>query len=200
MANVQAKRGDLVVVQTHHRDYVLRGESREYDEFTVGVVTSVTRDGQVRMFRRAGNFDQGKDWRGQPDRGEELRPGSFVRALVMPATKIAVNAALAVAACHVWDGHESQARAYDSLEEVRAALRPCAALGTGIPTELGEAAQAWEAARRKTGPMLRAALDVAYSDHAAFLRMSAEYDAAVTAANDAFRAVYAQVCGELAAA
>ena len=200
MPDAMAKRGDLVVVETHHRDYVRGEEPREYDKFTVGVVTSVTRDGQVKMYRRAGNFDQGKDWRGEPDRGEVLRPGSFVRALVMPARMVSVSAALAVAACHVWDGPEDHTRAYEALDDVRAALRPCAVLGTGVPAELAEAAVTWESARRAARPMLTAALAVSHSDRAGFMRMSAEYDAAVTAANDAFRAVYAQVCGELAAA
>ena len=49
-----AKRGDLVVIQKHNRDHAIGQETREYDTFTVGVVTSVTRDGMVKMFKEAG--------------------------------------------------------------------------------------------------------------------------------------------------
>lgn len=201
MAEVAAKRGDLVVVERHHRDYVTGEGTREYATFEVGEVTSVTRDGQVRMWRRAGAFAGGTDYMGRPDRGETLRPGSFARVLVMPAAKVEVRAALAVAACHVWEGHEDSARPYSTLDEVRAALRPCAVFGACGPwAVLGVAAADWESARRAARPMLTAALDVAYADRARYRELSDAYHAAVTAANEAFRAAYAQACGELAAA
>ena len=188
-----AKRGDLVVIEQHHRDYVLHGESREYDEFTVGVVTSVSRDGHVKMYRRAGNFDQGKDWRGQPDRGEAV-PSRMVHAYVMGAAAIDVASALATAACHVWvtdTAHEDSTRAYGSLAEVRDALQPSLKLGYRW-AQLRNAGEAWEQARRKASPMLTEALKVAYTDRGAFLEQSAAYHAAVTAANEAYRAAYAQ--------
>jgi hypothetical protein len=195
VANV-AKRGDLVVVEQHHRDYVLHGESSEHDEFTVGVVTSVTRDGHVKMFRRAGSFDQGKDWRGQPDRGEAI-PSSMVRSYVMSAKEIDVAGALATAACHVWvtdTAHEDHARAYESLAEVKAALKPHLFRNwTGMTgAQLSIAAAAWELTRRKAAPMLTEALKVAYDDRPKYRELSGAYHVAVTAANEAYRAAYAQ--------
>jgi len=96
-----ARRGDLIVIQQHHRDWVLRGESREYDTYTVGVVTSVTRDGTVKMFREAGHADT-PDWRGKPDRGQGM-PAGFERALIMSAADIDVTGALAACARAVAD-------------------------------------------------------------------------------------------------
>jgi hypothetical protein len=187
-----AKRGDLVVFEEHHRDYVLHGENREYSTFTVGVVTSVTRDGHVKMYRRAGNFDQGKDWRGEPDRGESV-PSRMVRSYLMSSKSIDVAGALATAACHVWvtdTAHEDSAKAYDSLAEVKAALKPHL-LSAASWRELRDAAAVWEKSRREDSPMLTAALAVAYDDRPRYLEMSAAYHAAVTAANEAYRTVYA---------
>ena len=188
-----AKRGDLVVIEEHHHDYVLHGDNREYDTFTVGVVTSVTRDGHVKMYRRAGNFDQGKDWRGQPDRGEAV-PSRMVRSYLVPSKDIDVAGALATAACHVWitdTAHEDNTKAYDSLAEVRDWLKPHRKVGWKWNL-LRDAGEAWEAARRKASPMLTEALKVAYDDRPKYRELSEAYHAAVAAANDAYRAVYAQ--------
>ncbi len=187
-----AKRGDLVVFQEHHRDYCIGSESREYDTFTVGVVTSVTRDGVVKMYRRAGSFDQGKDWRGQPDRGEPA-PSRKVRAYVMSSAEIDVAGALATAACHVWitdTAHEDNPKPYDTLAEVQADLKPHLKIGYRW-LAMREAAATWEQARRAASPMLTDALKVSHEDRAKYREMSAAYHAAVTAANDAYRAVYA---------
>jgi hypothetical protein len=187
-----AKRGDLVVAEEHHRDYVLHGENREYDTFTVGVVTSVTRDGQVKMFRRAGNFDQGKDWRGQPDRGENI-PSGMVRSYLVSSSDIDVAGALATAACHVWvtgkGSHEDSARPYGELAEVRDWLKPHRKTGWTWNL-LRDAAVAWEKARREAAPMLTDALRYHGEE---FMAKSAAYHAAVAAANEAYRAVYAGV-------
>lgn len=197
MSGVRAKRCDLAVVQYHHRDYVRVEGAREYDDYTVGVVTSVTWEGDVRMFRRAGSFDDGPDWRGKPDRGEPLRPGSFARALVMSAGAISVPAALAVAACRVWNGHEDSPRPYESLAEVRAALRPCA--DPAAQAVLGAAAAAWEEQRREARLLLRDALDAFRSDRARGRDLSARYEAATVAANAAFREAYCAAAGVAAA-
>ena len=188
-----AKRGDLVVFEENHRDFVIGQEAREYSTFTVGVVTSVTRDGHVKMYRRAGNFDQGKDWRGQPDRGENA-PARMVRSYVSSSTDIDVAGALATAGCHVWitdTAHEDQARPYETLAEVQGELRPHLKIGYRW-LAMRDAAAIWEKSRREASPMLTAALAVAYSDRERYREMSAAYHAAVTDANETYRAVYAQ--------
>jgi hypothetical protein len=187
-----AKRGDLVVFEEHHRDYAIGRGTSEYDTFTVGVVTSVTRDGHVKMYRRAGNFDQGKDWRGQPDRGEPA-PSRMVRSYLMSSTEIDVAGAVATAACHVWitdTAHEDHAKPYGSLAEVQGELRPHLKMGYRW-LAMRDAAAVWEKARREASPMLTAALAVAYDDRPRYREMSDAYHAAVTAANEAYRAVYA---------
>lgn len=117
-----ASRGDLVVVVQHYRDWVRGEEPREYDTYTVGTVTSVTRDGTVKMFSEAGRARE-PDLRGQADRGGGLPRTGFVRAYVMSSAKIDVAGALATAACRTWDGHATT-RPYETLAEVQAALRP----------------------------------------------------------------------------
>ncbi len=191
-----AKRGDLVVIEEHHRDLVLRGESSEYDTFTVGVVTSVTRDGHVKMYRRAGEFDQGKDWRGQPDRGEPVPP-RMARAYLMSSKAVDVAGALATAACHVWDTgvtKDGHTKPYDSLAEIKAALRPHLRTGQrGVWERLHAAAARWELMRRAAAPMLTAALR---APRVQFAELDSAYQQAVIAANNAYRAEYAAAaCG-----
>ena len=48
--NAVARRGDLVVIHLRHRDWQ-DGQPREYDDFWLGQVTSVTRAGLVRLYR-----------------------------------------------------------------------------------------------------------------------------------------------------
>jgi hypothetical protein len=185
-ANV-AKRGDLIVIEQHHRDYAIGSGTREYDSFIVGVVTSVSRDGHVKMYRRAGSFDQGKDWRGQPDRGENV-PANMVRSYVASSTEIDVVGALATAGCHVWpSGHESP-MPFESLAEVQAALKPHRKVGWKWNL-LHDAGIAWEEAHRKAAPMLTDALRYQGEE---FKARSAAYSAAIMAAQNAYRAVYAQ--------
>ena len=185
-ANV-AKRGDLVVIEEHHRDYVLHGDNREYDTFTVGVVTSVSRDGHVKMYRRAGSFEQPPAWPGaKPDRGEAV-PSRIVRAYVMSSTAIDVAGALATAGCHVWpSGHESP-MPYESLDEVRGELKPHLKIGWKWNL-LRDAGEAWEAAHRKAAPMLTDALRYRGEE---FMTRAAAYHEAILAAQNAYRAVYA---------
>ena len=184
-ANV-ATRGDLVVIEQHHRDYAIGTGTSEHDSFIVGVVTSVTRDGHVKMYRRAGSFDQGKDWRGQPDRGENV-PSSMVRSYVCSTSDIDVAGALATAGCHVWpSGHESP-MPYESLAEVQADIKPHRKVGWKWNL-LHDAGVAWEAAHREAAPMLTDALRYRGEE---FKVRSEAYHAAILAAQNAYRAVYA---------
>ena len=181
-----AKRGDLVVIEQHHRDYVIGAGTSEHDSFIVGVVTSVSRDGHVKMFRRAGSFDQGKDWRGQPDRGENV-PSGMVRSYLASSSDIDVAGALATAGCHAWpSGHESP-MPYESLAEVQADLKPHRKVGWKWNL-LHDAGLAWEEAHRKAAPMLTDALRYRGEE---FMARSAAYHAAILAAQNAYRAVYA---------
>ena len=187
-----ACRGDLVVIHLRHHDSRQGGESREDDQFQVGQVTSITRDGQVRLYRPAGDFPADPDWRGHPDRGKPMPAVGFQCAWIMSARRVDVQGALATAACHVWPGHEDHVRGYGTLDEARAALRPHLLDGPWWE-RLRDAARAWEAARAGARPLLAA---TASTQGQEFLRLSAAYDAAVTAANDAYRQQHAQAVAQ----
>lgn len=197
----QAKRGDLVVIHVRSTSYALHGPASEHDEFTVGTVTSVTRDGgQVKRYRPAGSFER-TDYLGRPYRGQEMPRTGFIKCYVMPAAQIDLAGAMATAACHVWQGHETT-RAYDSLDEVRAALRPHAHRSAGWEA-LHSAAVTWETARRAADEAYHTASVAANRAHAQAgyhtragdeLRRQLDreamdaHSAAVTAANEAYRA------------
>jgi hypothetical protein len=185
--NAVARRGDLVVIHLRHRDWK-EGQPREYDTFWLGQVTSVTRAGLVRLYRPAGTVSWESDGRGRPDRGQPLPSLRFERAAIKSQQEIDVPGALATAACHTWPGHEGQVRGYATLKEVKAALRPHLLDQPGWE-QLREATAVWEATWRKARPLLSAAVR-AHGEE--FSRLSAAYDAAVTAANNAYRAQHEQ--------
>jgi hypothetical protein len=112
----------------------------------------------------------------------------FERAAIKSQQEIDVPGALATAACHTWPGHEGQVRGYATLKEVKAALRPHLLDQPGWE-QLREATAVWEATWRKARPLLSAAVR-AHGEE--FSRLSAAYDAAVTAANNAYRAQHEQ--------
>jgi hypothetical protein len=193
--NAVARRGDLVVICLRHRDWTA-GQPREYDDFWLGQVTSVTRAGLVRLYRPAGTFAWDADGRGRPNRGQPLPSLWFERAAIKSQTEIDVCGALATAACHIWPGHEGQVRGYATLAEVKAALRPHLLDQPGWE-QLRDAAAAWEAAWREARPLLSAAV-AAHGEE--FRRLSGIYDAAVTAVNNAYRELHEQAAGNRTAA
>ena len=141
--------------------------------------------------RPAGTFAWESDWSGRPDKGQPLPSLWFERAAIKSQKEVDVPGALVTAACHVWPGHEDHVRGYATLTEVRAALRPHLLESAGWE-RLRDAASAWEAARREARPLLSAAVR-AHGEE--FRRLSDLYDAAVTAANDAYRELHGQADG-----
>jgi hypothetical protein len=108
MTPTPARRGDLVVVQAHH------SEAGGYDNYRVGIVTSIARDGHVRKFREASS-----------DTAEDLnRYVGFKACYVIPATRVDVEAALAAAAANPWPWGDTTGKPYYSLGEVQAAISP----------------------------------------------------------------------------
>ena len=181
-----AKRGDLVVIQKHNRDHAIGQETREYDTFTVGVVTSVTRDGMVKMFKEAGHIDH-VDYTGKPDRGQAVSTVGHVRTMILPAADVDVAGALATAACHVWvtgTAHETHVKYYESVDELRDALQPHRT-GATFASELHEAAVKLETARREAWESYNRECPRGHdSEH------YHAYEAKVAAANEAYRAEY----------
>ena len=193
--NAVARRGDLVVIHLRHRDWK-DGQPREYDDFWLGQVTSVTRAGPVRLYRPAGTFPWDTDGRGRPGKGQPLPSLWFERAAIKSQQEIDVQGALATAACHTWPGHEDHVRGYATLKEVKAALRPHLLDQPGWE-QLRDAAAVWEAAWREARPLLSAAVR-AHGEE--FRRLSDLYDAAVAAANNAYRELHEQAAGTGSAA
>jgi len=182
----QAKRGDLVVVHTQSRDWVNdapgRGHTQVSEQFAMGVVTSVTRDGQVKLWREAGELDGQRDHLGRPDRGRALPAVGFQKAWIMSAAQIDVPGALASAAVHTWDGHPTRVKAFGSLDEARAAVRPHLFQSPGWEALHVAAVARLEAQRAAWAHFLKTRTsdrqDPAFGI----------YQACVAAANDAYRA------------
>lgn len=186
--NAAARCGDLVIIHQRLGDS-RDGEPGEYDRLWLGQVTSVSPDGGVGLYRPAGRFTGETDWRGRPVRGRPLPGVSFERALIRSAQQVDVEGAMATAACHVWLGHEDLVRGYNSLHEVKDALRPHLP-GQPGRARLHDAARAWETARLAAVPMLHEA--VRPYGGARFRGLTDAYDAAVAAANTAYRQQYAE--------
>jgi len=96
---------------------------------------------------------------------------------------------------HTWPD-EGHVRGYDTLAEVKAALRPHLLESPGWE-QLHDAAAVREAAWREARPLLSAAVRARGAE---FRRLSDLYDAAVTAANSAYRELHGQAAGTGSAA
>jgi hypothetical protein len=184
--NAVAKRGDLVVVHTQSKDWVNdppgRGQAQTSEQFALGMATSVTRGGLVKLWLEAGQLDDQRDYLGRPDRGRALPAAGFQHTWIMPAAQVDVPGALASAAVHTWDGHSTQVKAFGSLDEVRAALRPHSHQSPGWEA-LHAAAVARHEAQRAAWAHFLATRASDWQDPAFSI-----YEASVAAANDAYRA------------
>lgn len=112
----RARRGDAVVIQQHRVTYMISQPSQEHDDFEVGIVTGISRDGMVRKWRSA--------WYGADGAGvaiPERRSGLWL----LPAAEFDVTAVIEAARAHCWPGHPDQPMPFASLGEVRKAMRPC---------------------------------------------------------------------------
>jgi hypothetical protein len=188
-ADRRARRGDLIVVCDEHPSF---GSGEPYDSYTVGVVTSITRDGTVKTYRPAGEFPE-PDWQGKVSKGTDLARHKPERVWVLSAHVVDVPGALAAAACHVWPGHEESTRPCESMEDVRAVLR--SHLKTGQPgtwDKLRAAAARWEQARQQALQMLAASRSAPRDQ---FTQAYDAYQAAAAAANEAYRRAVAETAG-----
>jgi hypothetical protein len=110
-----AKRGDLVVVESAHTDYVIGQGCKSHQEFTVAVVTNITREGQIKAVRPVGYSST----------VELARMVGFRKAHLVPKKNIDVDAATKAAAEHTWTGRAGGTPKYfDTLDAARDVLRP----------------------------------------------------------------------------
>lgn len=210
--------GDLIVVLERLSSVPVRGKGTTDDLYRVGVITRA--GAEPSMWRPAG--DLGFRYDGLPDHGQRLRSAMYVQHWIVPANQIDVPGALATAAaCRpstfsvrrmtgdeagrlVKVVDEEAPQPYPSLDEVRVALRPHLMADPDGPwRRLHAAALAWDAARREAWSSDRtaelawaAAQNMAWSPDRAVgntpWRPRDAYESAVTAANETYRAVYAE--------
>lgn len=116
MSGIDARRGDLAILVTAHRDLHLGKGVQERTTLQVGQVVEVTRTRLARKIRPANG--------GAPIDIEALkRAGTYRAVYIVPADEIDVPAALRLAAERPWPGGRP-GMPFDDLDEVREALRP----------------------------------------------------------------------------
>lgn len=112
--NYRAKRGDLAIIEKRTGNYIIGMPYSESITYEIGVVTSITRDGIVKAVRTRDDED------GVP---VARMVGASVSRLV-PKASIDIKSAMRAAEEHAWpSGYAFMP--FDTLDEVRAALRPC---------------------------------------------------------------------------
>ena len=116
-----ARKGDLILIGTVHRSYVIGQGSEESLDYTYGVVASATRGGEVKTYYAVGFGDDQLSPYAQP-----VPPSARVecRVYVMSAAEIDVMAVVRAAKAHHWPDHPGQPRGFDTLSEARAVARP----------------------------------------------------------------------------
>lgn len=119
-----AKRGDLVIVGRKVGSFVIGRPYSEQGEYRICVVTNITREGAVKAYR-------------DRDDGATHRLDQVINLIgiaLVPAARIDVAAAMKAAADHTWpSGHPWMP--FDSLDEVRAALKPYLLMSTDADVE-----------------------------------------------------------------
>ncbi len=105
-----ARKGTLIVAEENSRTYsTVADTSHTARSYRLGVVSSATRGGGVRTWQDIATGDAPKPMR-----------GAF---WVVPAEVATVAKAAEIAKAHCWPGHPNQPKAFDSLEDIKAALR-----------------------------------------------------------------------------
>lgn len=138
----QARRGDLLIVRDHNPGYgTLHGPA---DEYTVGVVTGITRDGAPKFYKPATLIPE-PEGKQKASKGTDLARHKPDRVWAVGADVIDVPGAIASASC----GRTFVGR-FGSMDDVAATLRPHLKTGTsGTWKTLSAAAKEWEEARRR---------------------------------------------------
>lgn len=108
---IKAQRGWWLAVEYVQRDFYIGRPMDERTRVELMEVTSCTRDGFVKECKDARGYNVGSKWIGG-------------RVLTIPPEMVPSADVRRVALEHHYDGHPNQPKPFDSLEELRDALRP----------------------------------------------------------------------------
>lgn len=113
-----AKRGDLVLIETVHRDYIIGSSGlREYWQYELHEVTSITRDGQIKAVR-------GLRYEYDQDPVPLARMVGVDRKWVISKAQLGVDAARKLVCSIRWEHEPDSVRGYwSSYGEAVAAIR-----------------------------------------------------------------------------
>jgi hypothetical protein len=112
----KARRGDLVALELRRSYHRVNGPRVESTAWEVREVTNVTREGVVKATRRLDDPD------GRPQLLE--RELGLLSRRVIPAGTVDVDAVKATILAHTYDGPAGTLKPFDTLEELRDAVRP----------------------------------------------------------------------------
>lgn len=118
MSELKARRGDLIVVERIERSYTISHGSSERTRYDVMEVAGLFRDGRVRTVRSVA----WKDSYTQEIEGKRRMLG-LVQTYLLPATDIDKEAAIKAVREHTYP-NSTTPMPFDSLDEIRALLRP----------------------------------------------------------------------------
>lgn len=113
----QVRRGDLVVAVQRSRTAFVGKSSEETVRVTLGVATSVSRDGRVHKWATPMFSSQ-----------DDPSPKRFDTSewTWVPKEKVSISEVLKQYRSHVWEHSDSEmVRPYDSFDEVKSVLREC---------------------------------------------------------------------------
>lgn len=112
----KAKRGDLAAIVETRTDYFIGQASKERTTITLGIVTSVTREGLIKALQVPFSSD---------DHGARApyHVTPYIQTLLVPAAAVDVAGVMAAYRQHTYAGH-TQIEPFESVDAARAFVAP----------------------------------------------------------------------------
>lgn len=119
MAEVQPKRGDLLVIEGTESTFYINKKSETRIRYDVMEIVGLFRDGRIKTVRSL-------DFQTSEPLARVLACSTNNKTWVIPAQRIDKDAAVSAIQAHRWPGHEDSPmiRPFESIDEVRALLKP----------------------------------------------------------------------------
>ena len=112
---MKAKRGDLILIVSHHAAYIIGQDTREYEQAKLGIVTRTTRDGIVKCYRSPFSKEDDNPREQKVDPTREY-------CLIAPQSDVDVSAAMAAYKERGWNG-STMIQPFASVADARAFVR-----------------------------------------------------------------------------